>query len=168
MLPLRREVTFLHLIMAGSTSDVVRSPVLAPPPPLPFLSRWHAAKRAGLFSAGALALIMLAGVIQQRAIPMLPCGFKTLSGLPCPACGSTRAFATLATGEVGHAFVLNPLAVGSVLVIFLALLMTCLDAALTSGRVATKLAGAWSPRMWGWLAGLLVVANWGYLVVEGR
>ena len=136
--------------------------MLAPP------SRWQAAKRSGLFSAGALALIVLAGVIQQRAIPMPPCGLKTLSGLPCPACGSTRAFAALAAGEVGHAFVLNPLAVGSVLVILLAVLVACLDAALTAGRGSRMIAGACSPRVWGWLGGMLVVANWGYLVVEGR
>lgn len=156
------------MIMAGSSSDVMRSPILAPPPALPSAPRWQVAKRAGLLAAAALALILLAGVIQHRAIALPPCGLKTLSGLPCPACGSTRAFAALATGDVGHAFVLNPLAVASVFVIGLAALLTCLDAALVAGRGARRISGALTPRVLGWGTGMLVVANWAYLIVEGR
>jgi hypothetical protein len=38
------------------------------------------------------------------------CIFKTVTGIPCPACGSTRATVYLLHGNVKDAFLLNPLA----------------------------------------------------------
>ena len=38
-----------------------------------------------------------------------PCMFRTLTGLACPGCGSTRALHQLLHGHVGNAFTLNPL-----------------------------------------------------------
>ena len=37
------------------------------------------------------------------------CMFRTLTGLACPGCGSTRALHQLLHGHVGSAFALNPL-----------------------------------------------------------
>ena len=37
------------------------------------------------------------------------CMFRTLTGLACPGCGSTRALHQLLHGHVANAFVLNPL-----------------------------------------------------------
>jgi Protein of unknown function (DUF2752) len=37
------------------------------------------------------------------------CMFRTLTGLACPGCGSTRALHQLLHGHVGNAFTLNPL-----------------------------------------------------------
>ncbi len=37
-----------------------------------------------------------------------PCPLRTLTGIPCPGCGGTRATLALAAGDVGRAFVLNP------------------------------------------------------------
>ncbi|MEW6732286.1 MAG: DUF2752 domain-containing protein [Acidobacteriota bacterium] len=35
------------------------------------------------------------------------CGFKTVIGLPCPGCGLTRSFCTLAKGGLSRAFAFN-------------------------------------------------------------
>lgn len=37
------------------------------------------------------------------------CLFRTLTGINCPTCGSSRAFLTLLQGRIGQAFLYNPL-----------------------------------------------------------
>lgn len=37
-----------------------------------------------------------------------PCLFRWLTGVPCPACGSTRALRALLQGDVAQAFLVNP------------------------------------------------------------
>ena len=41
-----------------------------------------------------------------RIVP--PCGFKRITGLPCPACGLTRSLICVAHGDIGEAIILNP------------------------------------------------------------
>jgi predicted membrane-bound mannosyltransferase len=53
-----------------------------------------------------------------RLNPLPFCGFKALTGLPCPLCGGTRAAHAVLHGDITHAAYLNPLAI---LVIFLML-----------------------------------------------
>ena len=43
------------------------------------------------------------------------CGFRTLTGYPCPTCGATRAFIRTAHLELGSALRLNPLAAAAFL-----------------------------------------------------
>jgi hypothetical protein len=47
------------------------------------------------------------GTHTQLGLP--PCGFLTLTGLPCPACGLTTSFAHLARGQVNAALHANAL-----------------------------------------------------------
>ena len=54
-----------------------------------------------------------AGCGTHRMLLMPPCGFRWLTGLPCPFCGMTTAFAHMARGELGAALgahALGPLA----------------------------------------------------------
>ncbi len=53
-----------------------------------------------VFGVGALGLDRLSFV---------PCGFRWLTGLPCPLCFGTRATYALSQGAIGDAFALNPL-----------------------------------------------------------
>ena len=63
---------------------------------------------------GALAVVV--AVLWAATPPVLPvCGFRWLTGHPCPLCGLTRAMFALAKGHVGEAVrwhALSPLAAG--------------------------------------------------------
>jgi hypothetical protein len=49
------------------------------------------------------------GTHEQLGLP--PCGFLELTGIPCPGCGLTTAFAHLARADLAAAFSANPGAV---------------------------------------------------------
>ncbi len=79
--------------------------------------------------AGLCALILIAAfVLQVEAdvavrlplIGILPdsCWFRRLSSLPCPGCGLTRSFISLAKGELLRAWRFNP--VGPILFVLVA------------------------------------------------
>jgi hypothetical protein len=119
-----------------------------------------------LWGASSLAVALLAiwpGVSPLlRALPACP--FRLLTGWPCLACGSGRALAALSRGELGAALELNPLAVGGALLFGLGGLVAALAALCERplGEPRTLAAGA---RV---AVGVLLVANWAYLVWSGR
>src|SRR3954453_11867704 len=55
----------------------------------------------GLIAAGCVPFAVGALVSRDGAAWMPPCLFRTLTGLPCPLCGGTRAFAWAARGDTG-------------------------------------------------------------------
>jgi hypothetical protein len=66
-----------------------------------------------------LALLWLAAAVSAVALrplwlaiaPLLrPCVFRSLTGVPCPTCGTTRAAAALLNGDLPAAIAANPLA----------------------------------------------------------
>lgn len=57
---------------------------------------------------GALGLL-LARFVPLAKLPFWGCGFRKLTGLPCPGCGLTRAAEHLAYGRFGAAWEANPL-----------------------------------------------------------
>lgn len=78
---------------AGSPLPPVARPVLAPV----------------LAGAMGLAGCVTMAVVDPTGGPVL-CPFRAATGLACPGCGSTRMLHHLCTGDVGRAFLLNPLA----------------------------------------------------------
>jgi len=91
------------------------------PPLLPH-ERWL---RLGLASLVGLALAFLA---LHSSLPALPCGFRSLTGLPCAMCGGTRSASALLSGDWRQALYLNALSVpvlfGALLVAGIALIET--------------------------------------------
>ena len=73
------------------------------PPLLPH-ERWL---RAGLLALLGLAFVFLA---IHSALPSLPCGFRSVTGLPCAMCGGTRSASALIAGDFTQALYLNALA----------------------------------------------------------
>ncbi len=57
--------------------------------------------------------IVLLGLLAGRYLPVLalapPCVFRTLTGFPCPTCGSTRSLVFLSRGDLYSALAMNPL-----------------------------------------------------------
>lgn len=62
---------------------------------------------------GALVLAFLFHFDPEGGFPYPPCPFRTLTGLLCPGCGSTRAVYQLVHGNLPAALRLNPLLVAS-------------------------------------------------------
>lgn len=55
------------------------------------------------------------------------CWFKTISGLPCPACGSTSGIIEIFKGNFHKAFQYNPFAYSSLLILIIASLWGSYD-----------------------------------------
>ena len=72
-------------------------------------------RTAGLFLVPAAIVLSVSPVD-----PVPPCPLRTLTGIPCPLCGSTRGVIAAVHGHIGHALALNPASIG---VLILALLM---------------------------------------------
>jgi hypothetical protein len=71
-------------------------------------------------SAGLLAAAV---VKAQLGLPGIPCLLRSVTGIPCPLCGSTRSVEAVAEIDVARALFLNPagvLAVALAVVILLA------------------------------------------------
>ena len=64
----------------------------------------------------ALVALLIAGLLAAtgsgaRLLELAPrCSFRVLTGLPCPACGTTRALVALGEGRLLEAFAHNPAA----------------------------------------------------------
>ena len=48
---------------------------------------------------------------ESMALLVIPCPFRLITGLPCPGCGSTRAWIAFLHGDVEAAVAANPFAV---------------------------------------------------------
>ena len=117
---------------------------------------------AVLGGVGAAAVAIL-GVDR---LPFTICLFKTATGLPCLTCGGTRAAGRLATLDLRGAFLLNPLVTAAAVAI---VPWALADLALWRRGQALALEVAPRAKPWlGWLAVVLGLANWAWLVISGR
>ena len=73
-------------------------------------------------------LAIMASVVGLWGVGLLegiPCVFQDCTGLPCPFCGGTRAFATLAAGRPAESLAWHPLIIpGALVTIFAAAVLT--------------------------------------------
>jgi hypothetical protein len=68
-----------------------------------------------------LALVPAAFVVKAVPVDVVPpCPLRTLTGIPCPLCGSTRGVIAAVHGHLGHALELNP---ASLLVLVMAAML---------------------------------------------
>lgn len=117
-----------------------------------------------LWGGAAIALIGGAPFAPLFASALPDCLVKSIVGLPCPGCGSTRAYIALGRLDLAAALHLNPLATIGIIGFVLGGLAAAALALL--GRPLTEPA-----RYPVWLrvtAAGLVAANWVWLLVDGR
>lgn len=115
-------------------------------------------ERVGGFGALAAGGAVIWPALTSSTGLGLPCLMRTVTGIPCPACGLTTAAVALVRGRVDLAFQANPL-------IFGLAAFTVASGVLVALRAAGVLAPPrpWSPvqrRRVGRAAGLLAVASW--------
>lgn len=119
---------------------------------------------AALFGAAAVAF----GLWMPRAhAPLVPCAFLHLTGIPCPFCGTTRAF--LAAGHGAWADALHESPMGALLFPSAALLsLWGAWGVLRLKTGADRAEAAFVIPRWAWVgAALVVAANWIYRLAAG-
>ena len=117
-------------------------------------------------AGGALVAASLLAARAVRGEIWYPgCGFRWVTGLPCPGCGGTHALAALASGDIAGALAANPLvAGGAALVIGLVVVAAAGRVFGEGGRLSSAL------RRIGRACGITrmvvvaVLANWIYLL----
>ena len=131
-----------------------------PPPPLPSPSRvrWPG---PNLRSLGfLLGLMVVARVAMHFQLPLPGCPLRELSGVPCPFCGSTRAFAALAGFDLLAAVKLNPLVTLAALVAGVAWTVSAMGRTEMVARVRHRLQRSAVSK---WVLALMLALNWFYL-----
>ncbi len=118
---------------------------------------------AFLWGGAALACAAAAPFAHALAAEAPVCAFRSLTGVPCPTCGGTRALLALSRLDVGAALAWNPLVTIAALVFALGGLVALAQALRGKGVPD----GA-SPRWARAAAALALAANWAFVVAAGR
>lgn len=99
-------------------------------PPVSQSPRRRTLLQPALWLAALLALIVTVKLAFTWRLPVPFCPLRTLTGVPCPLCGSTRALLALAQLDFAAAFRFNPLfaivCAGVLLVFTVSLVERCL------------------------------------------
>ncbi len=113
---------------------------------------------------GVLAILMLAAARLLPVIELAPdCVFQTLTGLPCPTCGSTRSITFLSRGDFLSALTMNPLTAAVFGAAVFALV--CRTVVLLFGLPGFRIDLSEGEKNWGRLLGVvLFFLNWLYLM----
>jgi hypothetical protein len=128
-------------------------------------ARRDALPLGAIFLAIAVAALMAAAVLPLDRLPFAACTFKALTGWPCLTCGSTRAFARLAAGDLPGALAMNPLATAGALAL---VPWGMADLALLArGRALSIELGPSAWRALRFALPLAALLNWAYLVAAG-
>ena len=111
-------------------------------------------------------VIVAACVALAHAFGVTLCPMKRLFGVPCPTCGTTRAFAELLRGDVVGAFARQPLVMSSSLLGLPVLF--AIRIAFGRRKTAALLAAVFRSVFFWCLAAATVLANWIYVVRHGN
>lgn len=108
------------------------------------------------------AALMCAGLYLSRGVDAVgpPCAFRSLTGVPCPACGSTRMVVLAASGEFGQAFLQNPL-----MFVLLAVGLPLLLARRWTASDRPAVLPSLGRFVWAALFVLGLIANWVYVII---
>jgi hypothetical protein len=91
------------------------------------------------------------------------CMLKNITGIPCPACGTTRSVTSLAKGEFSKAFLINPLgylAAGMLILFPLIILLDIIQKKDRFYRLFHKADSFFKKRWIAIISILIILANW--------
>ena len=94
------------------------------------------------------------------------CLFKDITGIPCPACGSTRATILLFKGEVLQSILMNPLALVTNFLIFVSLLWLIYEIITGRNDFMNFMKKDWSAK-YKVLIAVIIIINWIWNIKKG-
>jgi hypothetical protein len=97
---------------------------------------------------------------RKLGIPVELCMFKSITGIPCLTCGTTRGVLLFLGGEPLKAWLSNPLVFTALPLFTLILIMRIV----LGKRLCIALPGRWKMLAW-ILAATAVAANWAYVIL---
>lgn len=140
------------------------APQSPPSPPSPVL-RVRTVPQPFWWLLGFVGAIGVVALAYRWGLPLPQCGWRQLTGLPCPFCGSTRALLAWSQLDLKQAFTLNPMTfVASLAVIGTAVLWT-VDRLFAGARALPWLQARLSRRALLWTVATVVLGNWLYLLL---
>jgi hypothetical protein len=101
----------------------------------------------------------------HRQLGLLPCGFVTMTGYPCPTCGMTTAFAYTVHGHWLEAIRSQP--AGFLIALTAGVIGLSAAGALATGRYPVINWYRVDPNRFVWLTALALVASWGLKIAMG-
>ncbi len=121
---------------------------------------------AGVIVGIGLWLVPAQGHVgTHRQLGLLPCGFLTMTGYPCPTCGMTTAFAHAVRGQVVDSIRSQP--AGFVLALVTILIGASAAGAMTVGRYPAINWYRVNPTSFVWYAAVGLVLAWGVKIALG-
>ncbi|MHC4559308.1 MAG: DUF2752 domain-containing protein [Planctomycetota bacterium] len=121
-------------------------------PPWPL---WAVLILLGWMGLGVVAVLLIAHLDR----PVELCLIKRCTGIPCPTCGFTRGALSLLHGQVGQAWLYNPLLYSVFVIFFAATAVRVISArSVRISLTSTERSFAWI------LAVALFFANWAYVI----
>lgn len=116
---------------------------------------------------GLATAVMAAAWLALVEWPPVICPMRAISGWPCPTCGATRAALALVAGQPALALRMNPLLVVGLLSTIPYLAYAATVSVLRLPRLRVQV-GATEARLVRVAAVSLVLANWAFLIADGR
>ena len=112
--------------------------------------------------SGYFFLYNFSGSIEGHTV----CVFKNITGIPCPACGSTRATLQLLQGRLISSILINPFGILTNLLITFSILWMIIDIIKNKETFFPFLKKDWGNRI-KYFALLIVLANWIWNIEKG-
>ncbi len=117
-----------------------------------------------IYGTIALAAVGAASVLPlMKLVPS--CLFRSLTGMPCPTCGTTRALMHFSRGDLATAFSQNPLFVSLLTLTFLYFVVNSIATLLRFPRVIVLLS-SFERSLLTAAACIIIAANWTYLLAR--
>ena len=115
-------------------------------------------------------IVVVAGglyVLLHPLLPVhLPCLFKSLTGIPCPGCGTVRSLQLLVHGDVVGSLLTNPLGLLLTLLVVAAAILVLRDARKDDDLLYRLMHRRWPPLALVVVV-LLTLANWLWNISKG-